>query len=67
MSSLMTLSCITLVIPAAYHSSQVSGGVDIPSGGLQLLAEGGGSNSDAKGLLLLSRGTSIILFGVYIS
>lgn len=45
-SSLMTLACITLVLPAAYH-----------------LAVG---DSDQTGLNIISRGTSILLLGVYI-
>ncbi|KAF9532141.1 calcium/proton exchanger [Crepidotus variabilis] len=45
-SSLMTLACITLVIPAAYQSSQ-------------------SSPASEAGLLLISRGTSILLLIVY--
>ncbi|EKM82500.1 hypothetical protein AGABI1DRAFT_111112 [Agaricus bisporus var. burnettii JB137-S8] len=45
-SSLMTLACITLVLPAAYN-----------------LAVG---DSDQRGLNIISRGTSILLLGVYI-
>jgi len=43
-SSLMTLACITLVIPAAYYSTQ--------------------SGSDA-GLLIISRGTALVLLFIY--
>jgi Ca2+:H+ antiporter len=45
-SSLMTLACITLVIPAAYQST-------LPK------------TSDESGVLLISRGTSILLLIVY--
>ncbi|EPQ57950.1 Calcium/proton exchanger [Gloeophyllum trabeum ATCC 11539] len=71
-SSLMTLSCITLVIPAAYHSAQTRN--PSPSGYAHLLetlrdpqvtlpelSEGGMS-----GLLTLSRGTALLLLVVYI-
>ncbi|KAF9014027.1 Sodium/calcium exchanger protein-domain-containing protein [Cyathus striatus] len=65
-SSLMTLACITLVIPAAYHSTQAknTGGHDGQfstqpslSTGLDVAGE--------QGLLFISRWTSIILLGVY--
>jgi Ca2+:H+ antiporter len=44
-SSLMTLACITLVIPAAYHSTSVA--------------------SSESGLLVISRGTAVVLLLVY--
>ncbi|KAF4615498.1 hypothetical protein D9613_002742 [Agrocybe pediades] len=47
-SSLMTLACITLVIPAAYSSTL-------------------GGGSDEHGLLVISRGTAIVLLLVYIA
>ncbi|KAJ7119904.1 Sodium/calcium exchanger protein-domain-containing protein [Mycena crocata] len=47
-SSLMTLACITLVIPAAYHSTMM------PS-------------DDQPGLLVISRGTALLLLGVYVA
>ncbi|RDB21333.1 Vacuolar calcium ion transporter [Hypsizygus marmoreus] len=50
-ASFMTLACITLVIPAAYHSTQ---------------AKGGDPTAEA-GLLIISRGTSILLLGVYVA
>jgi len=43
-SSLMTLACITLVIPAAYYSTQTG---------------------DNAGLLIISRGTALVLLFVY--
>ncbi|KAJ7154287.1 Sodium/calcium exchanger protein-domain-containing protein [Mycena filopes] len=48
-SSLMTLACITLVIPAAYHSTMLAN-VD-----------------DQSGLLVISRGTALLLLGVYVA
>ena len=60
-SSLMTLACITLIIPAAYHSSSRDGSLGFPNNG------GGQSEEEAmRGLLILSRGTAIILFLTYI-
>lgn len=61
-ASLMTLACITLVIPAAYFLSQTTG-----DGGLDLFAT---DVSDAikncrSGLLIISRGTAILLLLVY--
>lgn len=55
-SSLMTLSCITLVIPAAYHSakSHTGDGSDL-------------ENIYADGLKIISRGTAILLLMVYIA
>jgi len=49
--SLMVLACITLVIPAAYHSTQ---------------AHTGDPDAEA-GLLVISRGTAILLLGVYVA
>ncbi|KAF7980162.1 hypothetical protein HWV62_39625 [Athelia sp. TMB] len=49
-SSLMTLACLTLVIPAAYNSS---------------FKDAPGSTLD--GLLVISRGTALLLLGVYIA
>lgn len=48
-SSLMTLACITLVIPAAYHLS----------------LGGGDNDKNVLGLEFISRGTSIFLLVVY--
>ncbi|KAF7440205.1 hypothetical protein PC9H_000549 [Pleurotus ostreatus] len=49
-ASLMTLACITLVIPAAFHSTRENG-----------------ADNDMHELLVISRGTSIILLGIYIA
>lgn len=67
-ASLMTLACITLVIPAAYHSAKH---VAVPDDG-NLLAMTDPLISDLdkegqKGLLIISRGTAILLLGVYIA
>jgi len=50
-ASLMTLTCITLVIPAAYKSSQ----------------SGQGDKTTQSGLLTISRGTAILLLCVYVA
>ncbi|TCD70925.1 hypothetical protein EIP91_000831 [Steccherinum ochraceum] len=71
-SSLMTLSCITLVIPAAYHSAKShSGGIDnstlLTAAGLEVVSDGSDlENIYADGLKIISRGTAILLLGVYI-
>ncbi|KAI9446300.1 Calcium/proton exchanger [Lactarius indigo] len=67
-ASLMTLACITLVIPAAYHSAKH---VITPGDG-KLLAMTDPLISDLdedaqKGLLIISRGTAVLLLGVYIA
>ncbi|KAF8891240.1 Sodium/calcium exchanger protein-domain-containing protein [Infundibulicybe gibba] len=64
-SSLMTLACITLVIPAAYHSTQVvrDDGNLLPS----LFGASGMSSSAQSGLLIISRGTAILLLAVYVA
>lgn len=60
-SSLMVLGCATLVIPAAYRSSQLDGSLDQGKGGsLMGLAAELGSRKDISGLLKLSRGTAIV-------
>ncbi|KAH7908295.1 calcium proton exchanger [Hygrophoropsis aurantiaca] len=59
-ASLMTLSCITLVIPAAFASTLKSGGDILPC---TIPAEEGGCPS--SGLLILSRATAILLLFVY--
>ncbi|KAK0496833.1 Sodium/calcium exchanger protein-domain-containing protein [Armillaria luteobubalina] len=53
-SSLMTLACITLIIPAAYHSVKSTDLFSIDPAGM-------------NGLLIISRGTAILLLGVYIA
>jgi Ca2+:H+ antiporter len=55
-ASLMTLSCITLVIPAAYASTT--------NAGMQNYC-GDASECPTAGLLSISRGTAILLLGVY--
>ncbi|KAH9180708.1 Calcium/proton exchanger [Lactarius sanguifluus] len=67
-ASLMTLACITLVIPAAYHSAKH---IVVPGDG-NLLAMTDPLISDLdkeaqKGLLIISRGTAVLLLGVYIA
>ncbi|TBU35627.1 calcium/proton exchanger [Dichomitus squalens] len=78
-SSLMTLTCITLVIPAAYHSAKSHGGVDtnvtdIAVPGIDAFNKAqmelglGSLDSDAYyGLKIISRGTAILLLFVYIA
>ncbi|KAL1709697.1 Sodium/calcium exchanger protein-domain-containing protein [Schizophyllum commune] len=51
-SSLMTLAGITLVIPAAYHSVKSQSGLD---------------SETQNGILIISRGTAILLLGVYVA
>jgi Ca2+:H+ antiporter len=58
-SSLMTLSGITLILPAAYHAS-----FSIPSPGGDPPSPDDGTK---HGLLLISRGTSIILLFLYVA
>ncbi|KIK61873.1 hypothetical protein GYMLUDRAFT_558067 [Collybiopsis luxurians FD-317 M1] len=66
-SSLMTLACITLVIPAAYHS------VKSPSGSLFTAPFNTESESISldhagySGLLAISRGTALLLLIVYVA
>lgn len=55
-ASLMTLSCITLVIPAAYASTTEAG--------MQNYCDNA-SECPTEGLLFISRGTAILLLGVY--
>ncbi|KAF7292833.1 Vacuolar calcium ion transporter [Mycena indigotica] len=63
---LMTLACITLVIPAAYHST-TSGGLSINS--LQSAMKSPDSDvfTPSSGLLTISRGTAIFLLFVYVA
>lgn len=62
-SSLMTLACITLILPAAYHASEVEN-----TTGTLFLTEETIDPADAslRGLLILSRGTAIILLLTYV-
>ncbi|KAK0482597.1 Sodium/calcium exchanger protein-domain-containing protein [Armillaria novae-zelandiae] len=72
-SSLMTLACITLIIPAAYHSvkstdlfsigGSASESPTIPYIDNRIDLDPAGMN----GLLIISRGTAILLLGVYIA
>jgi len=73
-SSLMTLTCITLVIPAAYHSAQhaANDGVNATMSAIfsaaEQIVDGTDLDSDAThGLRVISRGTAIILLLVYIA
>ncbi|KAF9246380.1 calcium proton exchanger [Melanogaster broomeanus] len=59
-ASLMTLSCITLVIPAAYASTTEAG---IPNLPCDISYDAGGCPS--SGLLTISRGTAVLLLFVY--
>ncbi|KAK7019495.1 vacuolar calcium ion transporter [Favolaschia claudopus] len=61
-SSLMTLACITLIIPAAYHTTI------LPKDAQDRLSSflAGESEIDS-GLLVISRGTALLLLGVYIA
>ena len=66
--SIMTLGCITLAIPAAYHMS-VKGSAALAGDASKLamlnapIVHG---EEDASGLLFISRGTSLILVGIYV-
>ncbi|KAJ2920980.1 hypothetical protein H1R20_g16118, partial [Candolleomyces eurysporus] len=53
-SSLMTLACITLVIPAAYNSTMTG-------------VKRGPEETAEKGLLIISRGTAVLLLFVYLA
>ncbi|ESK90188.1 calcium:hydrogen antiporter [Moniliophthora roreri MCA 2997] len=59
-SSLMTLACITLIIPAAYYSVKTPGAISDGSFALT-------DSEKWRGLLVISRGTAILLLGVYIA
>ncbi|KAF7799565.1 hypothetical protein EIP86_010802 [Pleurotus ostreatoroseus] len=80
-SSLMTLTCITLVIPAAYHSAKShAGGIDevihilpFPSGPIgaesftQVVDGSDLDDRSNQGLRIISRGTAILLLLVYVA
>ncbi|KAH9945812.1 calcium/proton exchanger [Epithele typhae] len=78
-SSLMTLACITLVIPAAYHSAQSHGGIDAPANTTSIAhlvrsMDPKGDlglelldESSLQGLKIISRGTAILLLIVYMA
>lgn len=78
----MTLACITLILPAACewkpgtisadmldHASEMDNAETFKGGLQQLLEDGAPDPPDQSlhGLLILSRGTSIILFAVYLA
>lgn len=65
-ASLMSLSCITLIIPAAYHAVK---SVDKYQSVHPLLKDHvpGPADPGYNGLLVISRGTSILLLGVYVA
>ncbi|KAJ7940190.1 Sodium/calcium exchanger protein-domain-containing protein [Mycena leptocephala] len=63
-SSLMTLACITLVIPAAYHSTMLAS--DGAKNKLPVLSSTE-ADIDQGGLLVISRGTALLLLGVYVA
>jgi Ca2+:H+ antiporter len=67
-ASLMALSCITMVIPAAYHSAQIR--KQSPLVVLSDVSDGmfdTHSIESQRGLLFISRGTSILLLLVYVA
>ncbi|KAJ7735278.1 Sodium/calcium exchanger protein-domain-containing protein [Mycena maculata] len=65
-SSLMTLACITLVIPAAYRSTMLD---DDHAGNnlARLWANTDPDEQQLHGLLIISRGTALLLLGVYVA
>ncbi|GAA5875247.1 hypothetical protein JCM16303_000554, partial [Sporobolomyces ruberrimus] len=63
-SSLMVLGCSTLVIPAAFHASQLDGSLKAGANGI-VLDEMAKKAKDLAQLLTLSRGTAIILILCY--
>ncbi|KAJ6502004.1 Sodium/calcium exchanger protein-domain-containing protein [Mycena sanguinolenta] len=65
-SSLMTLACITLVIPAAYHSTMLAKSEEAKAQ-LPALFFNTEDHIDQSGLLVISRGTAILLLGVYVA
>ncbi|GAA6060974.1 hypothetical protein JCM10212_006556 [Sporobolomyces blumeae] len=67
-SSLMVLGVSTLVIPAAFHASQLDGSLNKDRGDgftLSILDEMANKAKDLNKLLTLSRGTAIILIACY--
>ncbi|GAA6026814.1 hypothetical protein JCM8097_005880 [Rhodosporidiobolus ruineniae] len=64
-SSLMVLAVATLVIPAAYHASQLDGSAG--GDGLLGVLDAAKKGADEAGLLKLSRGTAIVLLLCYAS
>ncbi|KZT61568.1 Calcium/proton exchanger [Calocera cornea HHB12733] len=69
-TSLMTLSCLTLVIPAAYHAAEYNGEAKFSSGLRFLEAEPDAPDphdGSLHGLLIISRGTAILLLLTYLA
>ncbi|KAI5120470.1 hypothetical protein M0805_006490 [Coniferiporia weirii] len=75
-SSLMTLACITLVIPAAYHSSKELAETPFTGESLKNMFSSSdlissestvSTEKSISGLLAISRGTAILLLIVYIA
>ncbi|KAN0123716.1 H+/Ca2+ exchanger Vxc1-like protein [Russula decolorans] len=71
-ASLMTLACITLVIPAAYHASQhinspVKGGSVATMNSHNVVLYPDLDEDGQRGLKYISRGTAILLLGVYVA
>lgn len=66
-SSIMTLGCFTMVIPAAYWSSiQEKTGSLLESPLTDMLKHKPGAIDAQLGILFISRGTSILLLGIYL-
>ena len=61
--SIMTLGCITVVLPAAYQGSLSLSA--LLHGGMDALKEHNGGDVGQSGVLFISRGTSIILLLIY--
>ncbi|KAN0059941.1 hypothetical protein ACQY0O_007914 [Thecaphora frezii] len=61
--SIMTLGCITIAIPAAYQMSQRM--ALLGEGGPEALAAYRDNHDTQAGLLFISRGTSLIMVGIY--
>ncbi|KZT69758.1 calcium/proton exchanger [Daedalea quercina L-15889] len=70
-SSLMTLACITLVIPAAYHTAQLhldKNTTKLVDSMANAAVDGTDLNTTSeRGLLLISRGTALLLLVVYVA
>jgi Ca2+:H+ antiporter len=69
-SSLMTLACITLVIPAAYHSTKLAELHSPHNNGTTTMSTIMSTardiaEKDKRGLLIISRGTALLLLMVY--
>ncbi|KAJ7073970.1 Sodium/calcium exchanger protein-domain-containing protein [Mycena amicta] len=62
-SSLMTLACITLIIPAAYHTTTSTNSSNTFQWSMKSLD----TFTPSPGLLVISRGTAIFLLCVYVA